>query len=139
MNTNKIYIVLSFSGSFFSTLIRIVTRKKYSHVSITLDQTLEEMYSFGRLKPYNPFKGGFVREGKSIGTFKRFKRTKAMVLELPVSETSYNIIKKEIVRFKSGKYRYNYLGVIYYLFNKSTNTKTRYYCSEFVKYMWMIQ
>ena len=38
------------------------TKDEFSHVSIALDIQLEKMYSFGRLKPYNPFIAGFVHE-----------------------------------------------------------------------------
>ena len=62
----KIYIVLSFTGTILSRIVRFYTRKEYSHVSIALDENLDEMYSFGRLNPYNAFIGGFVHEGIEV-------------------------------------------------------------------------
>ena len=56
----KIYIILTFTGTILSRIVRIYTRKEYSHVSISLDQDLTKMYSFGRLNAYNPFSGVFV-------------------------------------------------------------------------------
>ena len=53
-NKKKIYIVLTYSGTILSRIIRAYTGDEYSHVSIALDKDLEEMYSFGRLNPYNP-------------------------------------------------------------------------------------
>ena len=58
---SKIYIVLTYSGTVLSKLIKIYTQKEYSHVSISLDENLKQMYSFGRLNPYVPFVGGFVQ------------------------------------------------------------------------------
>ena len=58
----KIYIVLTHSGTALSKIIKGFTKDEFSHVSISLDKELNEMYSFGRLNPYNPFWGGFVHE-----------------------------------------------------------------------------
>ena len=69
----EIYIVLTHTGTTLSGVVKFYTRKKYTHVSIGLDSELNELYSFGRLNPYNPFKGGFVREDLNNGTFARFK------------------------------------------------------------------
>ena len=135
MNNKKIYIILSFSGTFFARLIRLATLKKYSHSSIAFDKELNEMYSFGRLNPYNPFIGGFVHEGIYHGTFNRFKKTTAKILELDIPEDEYNKMLSEIDNFKSGSYRYNYLGVFLYPLKKAIHFKNRFYCSEFVKHM----
>ena len=135
MNNKKIYIILSFSGTFFAILIRLFTGKEYSHSSIALDKELNEMYSFGRLKPYNPFKGGFVHEGIHHGTFNRFKKTKAKILEIDVSEDDYNKLSDELTNFKNGVWKYNYLGVLLYPSKKAIHFKNRFYCSEFVKHM----
>ena len=137
MEKKKIYIVLSFTGTLFATFIRIVTGKEYSHSSISLDKDLNEMYSFGRLNPYNPFIGGFVHEGLYHGTFNRFKKTKAKILEIDVSEEEYNKLKDEIKSFNETKkdWKYNYLGIILYPFKKAIHFKNRFYCSEFVKHM----
>ena len=69
----KVYIILTNSGSLLSKVIKFYTKKEYTHVSISLDRGLRKMYSFGRLKAYNPFIGGFVHESKNHGPFKRFK------------------------------------------------------------------
>ena len=93
------------------------------------------MYSFGRLNPYNPFIGGFVEEGKNKGTFKRFYKTTAMVIEFKVSEEKFNAIQYFIEYFKTHKteFHYNYLGVLFACFKKHHTSSKRFYCSEFVK------
>ena len=96
----NIYIVLSQTGTMFSRALKFVTRAKYNHVSISLNESLDTMYSFGRLNAYNPFIGGFVEEGKNKGVFKRFQNTQAMVIELSISEHKYNAIKYFIDLFK---------------------------------------
>ena len=75
----KVYIVLTHTGTTLSKIIKSYTKDEFSHVSISLDEKLNEMYSFGRLHPYNPFWAGFVHEAINKGTFKRFSNTKARI------------------------------------------------------------
>lgn len=130
----SIYVVLSQTGTMFSKLLKFFTCAEFNHASISLEPTLEHMYSFGRLNPYNPFKGGFVEEGKNIGTFKRFYKTQAMVIELYVSVEKYNAIKYFIEYFVGHKteFHYNYLGILFACFRKHHTSQKRFYCSEFV-------
>ena len=51
----KIYIVLTHTGTILSTIIKSYTHDEFSHVSLSLDINIKEMYSFGRLNAYNPF------------------------------------------------------------------------------------
>ena len=88
-STKKVYIVLSQTGTILSRILKLVTRAPYNHSSIALTEDLEVMYSFGRLNPYNPFRGGFVQESAHFGTFKRFKNTRVMVVEADVTEQAY--------------------------------------------------
>ena len=82
----KIYIVLTHTGTLLSKLIKKYTKYDFSHVSIALDIELKEMYSFGRLRPSNPFFAGFVHEYIDKGTFKRFYNTTAKIYSLEVTE-----------------------------------------------------
>lgn len=131
----SVYIILSQTGTMFSKALKFFTRARYNHASIALTPDLEVMYSFGRLNPYNPFVGGFVQEGKNVGTFKRFYKTEALVLELKVSPEQYNSIKFfiEYVHKNKVKFHYNYLGVLGACFKKNVEPKYSYYCSQFVR------
>lgn len=134
----KIYIIISFTGTFLSHAVKVWTRKKYSHVSISLDKKLNKMYSFGRTNPYNPFFGSFVQENPKWGTLKRFKNTKAIVFSMNINLKQYKNIEKEIETFKkngSKYYTFNRLGIIYAGFGKIKKKKNGYYCSEFIKYL----
>ena len=131
----SIYVVLSQTGTMFSRALKLFTRAEFNHASISLTPTLEKMYSFGRLNPYNPFIGGFVEEGKSKGTFMRFQKTKALVLEFSIEEEKFNKIKWFIDYFQEhqNEFRYNYLGIVCACFKKYHKSAKRFYCSEFVK------
>ena len=110
---HKIYIVLTYTGSFLARIVRGYTRKEFSHVSISLDKNLNEMYSFGRLNPYNPFIGGFVQESPKYGTFKRFYKTTSEIYRIEVEDNKYNKLKEKIDEFKQNKekYKFNVLGL----------------------------
>ena len=131
----SIYIVLSQTGAVTSKVLRLFTGDKYNHVSISLTPTLEKMYSFGRRYTYFPFIGGFVEEGKNVGTFKRFTNTEVMVLEVKVAEDQYNALKYFIEYFikHKKKFSYSYWGVFLAMFNKEQKSNTKFYCSQFVR------
>ncbi|MDY0235011.1 MAG: hypothetical protein RBR71_03240 [Gudongella sp.] len=132
--TCNIYILLSHSGSNFSRAINAYTGDSYTHISISLDEELKEVYSFGRLHPYNPFLAGFVREDVENGTFRRFPNTFCSLYSLKVEEAQRESIISEIGRFKSEsyKYGYNFLGLFTALFNIPLPRKYNYFCSQFV-------
>lgn len=133
----KIYIVLTYTGTVLSRIIKLYTKREYSHVSISLDENLESMYSFGRFNAYNPFWAGFVQESTKYGTFKRFSKTKSKIYSLEVSDSDYEIIKNIIDDFNSKKdiYRFNMIGLAAVMFNQKVKIKNHYYCAEFVKYL----
>ena len=117
--TKNIYFVHTYTGTILAKIVKLYTKKKYSHISIALDESLDKMYSFGRLNPYNPFIGGFVVESTKWGTFKRFKNTKTVIFSYEVSEEQYEKIKNEIDNFINNKaqYRFNILGLFLVMFN----------------------
>ena len=133
----NIYFVLTYTGTFLSKVIKFYTRKKYSHVSISLDEDLKNMYSFGRLNAYNPFKGGFIHEYIDKGTFKRFKNTKCTIYSYEITEESYKLLEKEILDMykQKEKYKFNLLGLLAVSINKKVNRENYFYCAEFAKYI----
>lgn len=133
----KIYIVLTYTGTILSKIVKVYTRKEFSHVSIALDEDLKEMYSFGRLNAYNPFWGGFVHEGLDRGTFKRFKKTKARVYSLSVKDEQYEKVKEVIRDIQNNRldYNFNILGLIGVVINYKIKRERYFYCAEFVKYV----
>ena len=97
----KIYLVLTHTGTTLSTIIKCYTKDEFSHISIALDEELNEMYSFGRLHANNPFIGGFVHESIDFGTFKRFKNTQTEIYSLEIDNNKYEDISNEINAFKN--------------------------------------
>lgn len=135
MNDNKkIYIMVSFTGTILSRLVKIFTRRKYSHSSVSLDKPFNELFSFGRLNPYNPVSGGFVKEEITAGTYKRFKHTICRIYELEVTQEQYDKLKTCVYDFYENKeyYKFNIIGLITVMFNKPVTREHKYFCSQFV-------
>ena len=133
----KIYIVLTHTKTILSRLIKEFTKYEFSHVSISLDVELKEMYSFGRLNAYNPFWAGFVHEYINKGTFKRFYKTRTKIYSLTITDEQYENIKKIISFIKSErkKYKFNILGLVAAGLHRKIGSDHSFYCAEFVKYV----
>ncbi len=133
----KIYIVLTYTGTVLSKLVKMYTKKEYSHVSIALDEDLKEMYSFGRTFAYCPFIAGFVHEEIDKGTFKRFKKTKTRIYSLRVPDEKYEKVIEVINSIKEhrNEYDFNILGLLGVAINLKFRREKSFYCAEFVKYV----
>lgn len=133
----KIYFVLTYSGTILGKIIRFKTGKIYTHVSISLDENLERMYSFSRIHPYICFLGGFMHEKLNDGSFKRFKNTKAKICCIEVTDYQYEKIQEQIEIFEKNKakYKFNVLGLTYILFDREIHRENYFYCAEFIKYI----
>lgn len=133
----QVYLVVSHSGTLISNIVRFMTGDKYSHVSLSLDDTLYKMYSFGRRKPYNPLIGRFVCQSRYSGIFKRFSKTVVEVIRLAITDEQYGAIKAELEYMYEHreKYKYNYRGLFLAAFGKTRVKENRFYCSEFMDYL----
>ena len=132
----KIYIMLSMTGTRFARMLKCFTRSPYTHVSISLDRDLREMYSFGRWKMHLPMFAGFVQEIPDRGVFQKYDVSCA-IYELEVSCEQYLKIEHMINRFWEGydRYKYNFAGLPFMLFRIPLCRKHRFVCSQFVAYL----
>lgn len=137
MSERSIYILLTDTGTWFSRMIKMYTKAPYNHTSLSLDENLEELYSFGRKVYFNPLSAGFVKEGIDRGVYLYKKNTKCIVYKMNVDDAQYQKIMKNIAEFKYFKdqYRYNLLGIMGIAMNKRIIRKNAYTCSQFVAFM----
>ena len=134
-----VYIILFSNDTKFGKLIRLATGSEYSHAVVSLDSTMNNMYSFSDI-PYNEAKffcAGFVRE--SIWSPEYELNRHFRVLVTFVDKTGYDKMQKKIDYFIEHykDYDYNDIGLIQYYFNfKNTKKhdetkKMKWFCSEF--------
>lgn len=127
----KIYIVLSQSYSVLARIIKLVTKDKYSHISISFDKECTDMYSIGRKYKYYPFIGCYMNENIYKGLYSVSQRAEILIYELTISDEKYKNIKKLLDEYGISCKGYNFLGLVLAIFNKKINRK-KYYCSEFI-------
>ena len=125
-----VYVVMIEGKSYFSKAIRTFTKDIYSHVAISLDPELHNMYSYGISVNEHSDRKGFRKEdisdlpvGGRIGVFAFF-----------VSDVVYKKIVAFIDSFKENaeKTSYSFTNLITYLFNIPYNTEWKLVCSQFV-------
>jgi len=133
-NSKKIYIMLSYTGTLLSRIVKVCTMKEYSHVSVALDLKLDSMYSFGRTYPRNPFIGGFIKEEIDSGTYKLFKNTICKIYEMDVTEDQHLALRQFIDDFmaEQDRYKFNVVGLVGTIINRPLNRENHYFCSQFV-------
>ncbi|WP_449537967.1 hypothetical protein [Ferdinandcohnia sp. Marseille-Q9671] len=131
LGEKTIYILLTDTGTIFTRLIKTYTKKPYNHASISFDEELVEVYSFGRKTANNPFIGGFVREDiHSI----LFKQAHCAIYSLTITDEEFQKMYQYIedIAAKKDLYRYNLLGLFGVMFNKPIKRKNAFFCSQFV-------
>lgn len=108
-----------------SKLVYWVSGRKYTHVSISLDNNNEYFYSFN--------KKGFRKEFPS----KHKTRAKeAVCYIIKVTEEAYEKLKKIIEDFieRKEQLKYNLFGLILCIFGIPLFLETRFFCSSFVAF-----
>ncbi len=133
MGKKYIYVLVSQTGTRTSKLIQKQTKTKYCHVSLSLDEGLEKMYSFGRRLSWTPFFGGFIRESVKEGIFQRFPQTQAVLLRFEISKE-----QKEKINARFGemyenrrRYKYDYFGAFMAKYRKEVRRKYKLHCARF--------
>ena len=131
MTEKKVYILLTDTGTLFTNLIKLYTKKPYNHASIAFDSTLSEVYSFGRKVAWNPFIGGFVKEEVRKGLF---KEADCAIYCITVSELQIKKMNNYIKEVEGQQefYRYNFLGLFGFLMKKPIRREKAFFCSQFV-------
>lgn len=132
-NQYSIYILMSYTGTSLSRLVKFFTNKPYTHVSIALDPELTNLYSFGRKKLHLPFIAGFIKEDIHDGIYSIYNNTTCQVQKIDITKRQYQSVCQNITFFEQKKYTsYNFLGLFGVLFKRPIIHRNTYFCSEFV-------
>ncbi|MGM8211491.1 hypothetical protein ACLIBH_01730 [Virgibacillus sp. W0430] len=131
MQETTIYFVFTNTGTYLSRLINLYTRQPLNHVSIAFDDQLNEMYSFGRKNPNNPFSGGFVREDTK-SSFLQNASCAIYSYSLTQAEFDNIVLKTKEIEAKKDIYKYNFLGLIGFVLQIEFDRKHALFCSQFV-------
>ena len=109
-----VYFVVSQTGTCFSRLLQLFNRAEYNHVSLSLDDSLDRLYSFGRQCLYFPLAAGFVREQPHYGIYCQYSDTRCAVYRVPVRAREFWNLHQSIRQFEQQewRFRYNFAGLL---------------------------
>ncbi|MFJ7728799.1 hypothetical protein ACIQXV_22070 [Neobacillus sp. NPDC097160] len=127
----KIYVLLTDTGTIFTKIIKLYTKKPHNHASIVIDDHFNKVYSFGRRNPRNPFMAGFVQENIRGGFF---RNADCAIYCVTITEKQFQKIIAKIKEMEEHKddYRYNLIGLIAVMLNMEIDRKNAFFCSHFV-------
>lgn len=134
MNESYIYLVFVKTDTLLSRSIGTITKSDYTHVALSLDNEFKNMYTFGRLRPNNPFFAGLTIENFHTGIYQRSPYCQSLIYKIPVSNNQIKKLREELNRYYSSdkKYKYNFLGLFAVLMDKPWKREYHYFCSQFV-------
>lgn len=141
----SIYVVISSNDTLVGKLVKNRGKLKfwnryagdcYGHVSISLDEKLNNMMSFARKKINNPLMSGLIREDIHEGIFARSgTKSKIAVIKIPVSEEQYELVENRMEMYWDRRdcFKYDFVGLLYMLLTgRGIKTKNQYICSHWV-------
>lgn len=123
------------TGTLLSKTIKLITRYKYSHVVLALDDTYTKLYSFGRKHVYNFLNAGLVTYGIESEFFKKYHNTDCLIYELKVTSKQFYKLKKILRNFEKNMsvYHYDIRGLLVRYFYTNAKSRENYFvCSQFV-------
>ena len=127
----EVYIVFTDTKTSLGRMIKTYTQYPYSHVSLSFDRELNELYSFGRKNVNNAFIGGFVKEDIKNHLF---QRAHCAVFSCSVGEAEYGAMRDFVKKMEQGheQYKYNLSGLFGVMMKKNFEREYAFFCSQFV-------
>lgn len=129
-----IYIVLTRSTTILSRLVHFVTDDAYTHVAISFDKELHQLYSSGRKNGRTMFPAGPCQESLQNECYSRCKTVPVAIYELQVSDETYDLAKQEVddIIGNADDYHFNIIGLILCKMRIELRRKHHFFCSQFV-------
>ena len=133
---HTIYVVLSMSGTKFSKFLKFFSGLEFTHVSLSLDEDLNTLYSFGRKKLNRPWIAGYVEEHPDKGIFKMYNPM-CEVLAIKISNEKYLKLLDTIsyVQAHSKEYKYNFFGLVCTFFKIPHKLHRHFTCTQFIAWL----
>lgn len=85
----EIYILLLYLPSGFGKLTQKMTKYRYTHVALSLDDSYTHFYAFSRLRAKTPPISGYIEEKRIYYTLGENIPIYTKIFKLPVSEKGY--------------------------------------------------
>lgn len=129
-----IYLLLTRSNTFVSKAIYQVTKDEYTHISLSVHDHLDIMYSFCRRYPDFMLPAGFTSESIYRGFYKKHHTIPCRLYRIEVSEEKYRRLEMALALLmeKSRTLKYDVLGTMFCRFDIEHERLNHRYCSWFV-------
>ncbi len=126
--TKTVTILLTRYSDLFSNFLYVISKKGYTHASLSLDENDENFYSFN-------VKGFTIEKPKK--RISRKRKAGSVCIRLQVSEEAHHILETLMKQFVENKTKYTYskLGVFLCLIRIAHKFENSYFCSQFVAEM----
>lgn len=136
-STHSVYVVLTRTGTRIAKIIGIFTQKPYSHASISMDRSLQELFSFCRNHPHFPLPATFNKEYVGKGVFGMYDNIPCEIYEVPLTEAQYREFCRQLLHFEHFREQYSYslFGLISIPLQIQHELRYKFVCSQFVAYM----
>lgn len=135
--TRSVYVVVTRTGTGVARAIRVLSRMPYSHVSLSADASLHELYSFCRNYTRIPLPATFNTEQIGTGTFGKFSVIPCEIYEIPLTEAQYTHFERMIEHFQECRkyYSYSIIGLLRVRLQIESELQNKFVCSQFVAYV----
>ena len=138
-----VYIVLFASNNFVSKSIRAVTRAEFSHVAVSFDTSMTNLFSFGFRTNAKDMKDCGNRRESLIVKKDRWvyeDDTKYGVYVKFMTLDAINKMKKHIhyVYNNTEKYKFTFIGMVKYAFHIPSENTYKMFCSQFIASLFKI-
>ena len=133
----SIYVVVTRTGTSVARAIRVFSRMPYSHVSLSADASLHQLYSFCRNYRPIPLPATFNTELIGEGTLGRFSTIPCEVYEVRLTEAQSERFQDMIEHFCDHRKQYSYsiLGLLWVKLQIKRELQKKFVCSQFVAYV----
>ena len=127
-----VYLALVDTPGLFASAIRRFLHQKYVHVVLSLDEHLDEAYSFGRRNPFVPIIAGFEREDKEK-ILRAFPTAEYRVCRIACTLEQKEQIRERLERDYGRRFHMHYavLGLPFLVKGKKFYLKNQYTCSSY--------
>ena len=133
----SVYVVVTRTGTGVARAIRVLSRMPYSHVSLSADASLHELYSFCRNYTPIPLPATFNTEQIGTGTFGKYSVIPCEIYEIPLTEEQYTRFEHMISYFQAYRklYSYSVMGLLRVRLQIESELVNKFVCSQFVAYV----
>ena len=123
-----VYIILTYTNTAFGKAIKGFTHSIYSHAALSLDSTLDKIYSYSM---FDAFHGGFSLE--SLKNYIKSSKDSIMcIYTIFVNKKNLLKIKLNLDKNLTNKTKYSMKGIIGIVLNKPIIQDNAMICSQFV-------